>query len=156
MAYTRAYSQQAPVYNFITKYQKYLGLNSTTVDQIRNATVSCGYQKLMDSITYPRRGKIPLPNDGNKDLITDGCDVWDIYNNAAYNINPCFSHYKITTQCPYMDPVEKIYYVEKIVPFKPIRSTYRQITTSSARMSKKHFTSAVSETGHSAQTAPFS
>ncbi|QRV95479.1 Serine carboxypeptidase [Ceratobasidium sp. AG-Ba] len=102
-------AQQAPVYNFVTKFQKYLNLNSTTVNQIRNISVSCGYQKLMDSITYPPKGKIPLPN-GGKDIIPDGCDIWDIYNTASYEVNECFSHYKITAQCPELDPVEEIYF----------------------------------------------
>lgn len=88
-------SEEIPAAGFAKKNQQVLGLNDTTVAQLQNLTVSCGYQKVIDAATYPPKGKIPLPN-GNQDIVVDGCDVADMFYNAATDANPCFNICKHT------------------------------------------------------------
>ncbi|KAF8598737.1 alpha/beta-hydrolase [Ceratobasidium sp. AG-I] len=92
-------SQEAPAASFAKKNQQTLGLNNTVVAQLQNLTVSCGYQKIVDAATYPPKGKIPLPN-GNKDEISEECDVATLFYDAATEANPCFNIYRVTDKCP--------------------------------------------------------
>ncbi|KAH7311169.1 alpha/beta-hydrolase [Rhizoctonia solani] len=71
--------EDAPIYNFAKTYQQILGINATTLESMRNITVSCGYQAILDKVTYPPKG-----------LLYD----------AAEDANPCFNIYRITDKCP--------------------------------------------------------
>ncbi|CAE6478473.1 unnamed protein product [Rhizoctonia solani] len=92
--------EDAPMYNFAKKNQQILGINATTLERIRNVTVFCGYQEILDKVTYPPKGMIPLPN-GNQDMYPSwDCLSSEVLYDAATDANPCFNIYRITDKCP--------------------------------------------------------
>ena len=54
----------------------------------------CGYsQYLEEHLTYPPKGKLPLP--GSSVEFAIGCDVWSTIFEAAMLVNPAFDPYRI-------------------------------------------------------------
>ncbi|CAE7146091.1 unnamed protein product [Rhizoctonia solani] len=101
--------EDAPAYNFAKKYQQVLGLNATTLESLRNISISCGYQEILNKATYPPKGKIPLPN-GNKDEYSLECIPSDILYEAAEAANPRFNIYRITEKCPTPSKNDAVYF----------------------------------------------
>ena len=65
------------------------------MEHLNQQAVRCGYSDYLENyLTYPPKGLIPLPGDGNVE-ISPGCDVWDEIFNAALVINPAFNIYHI-------------------------------------------------------------
>lgn len=61
---------------------------------------SCGYSDYFEKyVTYPPKGLLPLPGDGNVES-AKGCDVWDDIFNAALVVNPAFNIYRIFDTYP--------------------------------------------------------
>ncbi|EPQ61415.1 hypothetical protein GLOTRDRAFT_30246 [Gloeophyllum trabeum ATCC 11539] len=99
-------SEQVPVANFSAAKQSTLGFSDAQVKSFQSKAVSCGYQKIIDQLTYPPKGKIDLPN-GNKDTVSRSCDLFDQFYSAAENANSCFDIYRVTDKCPTpSDPIE--------------------------------------------------
>ncbi|KII93733.1 hypothetical protein PLICRDRAFT_35954 [Plicaturopsis crispa FD-325 SS-3] len=98
--------EQAPVANFSAINQKTLGFSDSQVKSLQSSAESCGYQKILDQLEYPPKGKIDLPN-GNKDTTSQECDLFDKFYQEASEANSCFNIYKITDKCPTPnDPIE--------------------------------------------------
>ncbi|KZT30601.1 alpha/beta-hydrolase [Neolentinus lepideus HHB14362 ss-1] len=99
-------SEQVPVANFSAARQSTLGFSSSQVQSLQRKAESCGYQTIIDQLAYPPKGKIDLPN-GNQDVVSDGCDLFDTFYDEAYDANSCFDIYRITDKCPTPnDPIE--------------------------------------------------
>ncbi|TFY81745.1 hypothetical protein EWM64_g2266 [Hericium alpestre] len=99
-------SQEAPIASFAAANQKELGLSNAQIAKFKNLSASCGYDELLAQVTYPPKGEILLPN-GNKDQISQRCDIWDQFYKDAMDSNECYNVYRFTDQCPTpSDPLE--------------------------------------------------
>ncbi|TFK57058.1 alpha/beta-hydrolase [Heliocybe sulcata] len=92
-------SEQAPIANFSAVHQSTLGFTDAQVASFQSKAESCGYQTILDQLTYPPKGKIDLPN-GNKDTVSRSCDLFDQFYDEAYDANSCFDIYRIMDKCP--------------------------------------------------------
>lgn len=101
--------EEAPTANFSTQFQSVLGFSDSQIASFQKSSKSCGYETLLSEIKYPPKGKIPLPN-GNKDTVSDACDLFDKFYDEATDINPCFNIYRITDTCPTPDDPMPGYY----------------------------------------------
>lgn len=64
------------------------------MNQVDVQAAQCGYTSyLTEHLTYPPRGKLPLP--GSSTVFDPGCDVWTNIFNAALDINPAFNIFRI-------------------------------------------------------------
>ncbi|CUA75790.1 hypothetical protein RSOLAG22IIIB_06071 [Rhizoctonia solani] len=106
--------EDAPIYNFAKRYQQVLGINATTLENLRNISVSCGYQEVVDQATYPPKGKAPLPN-GNQDEYSWECIPSEILYEAAEDANPCFNIYRITDKFPIPSRNDIVYFLRSDV-----------------------------------------
>jgi carboxypeptidase D len=92
--------QTLPAVPFIQKNNNILNLNDSFVAQLEEAYVSCGYAAYNEKyLTFPPSGVQPTL-DGMYNNQSDSCDVWTMTYYAAYQPNPCFNVYEITTMCP--------------------------------------------------------
>ena len=75
--------------------------NETYMKQLQDLHQSCGYADYIDKyLQFPPSGMQPagyLNFSNPKNL---SCDLLDIIDEAAFNQNPCFDIYEITTMCP--------------------------------------------------------
>ena len=69
-----------PAASFAASHQAAMGLTNSQVASLAAKSKSCGYDATLALVTYPPKGKIPLPNKG-KDVVASGCDV----DNQMYN-----------------------------------------------------------------------
>ena len=84
---------------YVQAYNSVLNLNASFVAQLESLDQSCGYAALREKyLTFPPPGNQPavffnLTSEAN-------CDVFDMIDNAALEVNPCFDIYEIVQQCP--------------------------------------------------------
>ncbi|QRV95480.1 Serine carboxypeptidase [Ceratobasidium sp. AG-Ba] len=91
--------QHAPAASFAKNNQQTLGLSDTVIQQLQSMTESCGYQNMINAVTYPPQGKIPLPN-GNQDFVSSDCDAFGLFYRSSLDANECFNIYRVTDKCP--------------------------------------------------------
>jgi carboxypeptidase D len=75
--------------------------------QMEELDRSCGYASYREKyLTYPPSGVQPQTSFNYSDPGDLACDIFDIMSNAAYQINPCWNVYEITSTCPLLsDPL---------------------------------------------------
>ena len=84
---------------FVQANQALLGLNSSFIADIEALDESCGYAALREQyLTFPPPGNQPAKffnytSEAN-------CDIFDLVDNAALEVNPCFDIYEVNQQCP--------------------------------------------------------
>lgn len=84
---------------FVQEYQNILNLNASFMAEIEKLDKSCGYAALREKyLTFPPPGHQPSFYENTTSQAK--CDVFDMIDNAALEINPCFDIYEINQQCP--------------------------------------------------------
>ena len=84
---------------YVQANQNILNLNSSFLAELESLDESCGYATLREKyLTFPPPGNQPakyfnFTSEAN-------CDVFDMIDNAALEVNPCFDIYEINQQCP--------------------------------------------------------
>lgn len=91
--------QEIPMARYAQTHQAALNLTDFQIAQLFNQSRTCGYEAVMDQVTYPRRGQIDLPN-GNQEILHDACDVQGTAAIWASASNPCLNAYRVTDKCP--------------------------------------------------------
>ena len=79
-----------------------LNLNESFVEMITQMHDSCGYASYIEQyLTFPASGVQPAEytNFTNNTFVQD-CDVFDLINTAALEVNVCFDIYEVNQQCP--------------------------------------------------------
>jgi len=92
-------TEQIPTFPFIQKWNNVLNINASFITQLEEINDKCGYADYSTKyVTYPPKGPLPLPPGGTN--ISDECDIFDTFFNAALLVNPCFNIYHILDTCP--------------------------------------------------------
>ena len=84
---------------YVQEYNNILNLNQSFVDDLVSLDQSCGYAAYREKyLQFPPPGIQPpiffnFTSEAN-------CDVFDLIDNAALEVNPCFDIYEIVQQCP--------------------------------------------------------
>ena len=74
-----------------------LNLNSTFLAELESLHQSCGYADYVNTyLQFPPPG-VQAPQNGST---SPACDVFDMIDTAALDVNPCFDIYEINSQCP--------------------------------------------------------
>jgi carboxypeptidase D len=80
--------EQVPVVPFVKENSKFFGFASSFMSQIESLHKSCGYDAFLSKyLTFPPAGKQPSVSSAN----LGNCDIFDMVNNEATNINSCFN-----------------------------------------------------------------
>ncbi|KAF3762956.1 alpha/beta-hydrolase [Cryphonectria parasitica EP155] len=89
--------EEVPTVPYVLQNSNLFGLNESFTETLVASHESCGYAAYIDEyLTFPTGGiQPPSPywGEGN-------CDVFDLVNNAALEVNPCFDIYEINQACP--------------------------------------------------------
>lgn len=89
---------------FVQQWNNVLNLNDSFVAELENLHETCGYAKYLEQyLTFPASGVQP-PLFFNYTQEGD-CDVFDLIDAAALEVNPCFDIYEITATCPLLSDV---------------------------------------------------
>lgn len=109
MVYVGLYSkldlvQEVPIPAFMKRWEHVLDLNDTFEAYFNTRAVECDYTPYLDEyFVFPPRG--PQPSDLPRhapatNLPLPGCALWSATVSAARPLNPCFSIFDVTEQCP--------------------------------------------------------
>ncbi|KAG9597901.1 serine carboxypeptidase, partial [Aureobasidium melanogenum] len=91
--------EEVVVVPFAAQNQNILNLNASFLAKMETLHQSCGYADYIDKyLTFPASGVQPpalfnFTSDAS-------CDLFDLINEAALVVNPCFDIYEITQMCP--------------------------------------------------------
>jgi len=89
-------TEQIPAVEFAVAYQKILGLNDSTIANLKQMAKQNGVDNFVaKNLHYPPKGPIKLPAQLSPDY-----DAFDYLINAATDVNPCFNIYQIEYKCP--------------------------------------------------------
>ena len=87
--------EEAVAVPYVQAYNNVLGLNESFVETLVGLDQSCGYAALREKyLTFPPPGNQP-PAYFNYTSEAN-CDVFDMIDNAALGVNPCFDIYEVT------------------------------------------------------------
>lgn len=91
--------EEAVAVPYVLANNNILNLNDSFVQQLEELHESCGYKDYVDTyLTFPPAGQQPV---GFFNSSSDAsCDVFDMIDNAALEVNNCFDIYEIVQQCP--------------------------------------------------------
>ncbi|KAE8384497.1 Alpha/Beta hydrolase protein [Aspergillus alliaceus] len=91
--------QQATAVPFVQQNANIFNFNASFMNELESLHNSCGYQDFVEEyLTFPPSGVQPQKS-FNITSDTD-CDVFDMINDAAYLVNPCYNMYEINQMCP--------------------------------------------------------
>ena len=91
--------EEAVAVPYVQAYNNVLNLNESFVETLVGLDKSCGYADLRDKyLQFPPPGNQP-PAYFN-DTSQASCDVFDMIDNAALQVNPCFDIYEVISTCP--------------------------------------------------------
>ena len=91
--------EEAVAVPYVQANNNLLNFNASFLAQLESLDESCGYATLREKyLTFPPPGNQPsvyfnYTSEAN-------CDVFDMIDNAALEVNPCFDIYEINQQCP--------------------------------------------------------
>lgn len=71
-----------PVARFAASHQSALNFSSATIANLTAISKACKYEATLDKVTYPPKGKIPLPYKG-RDEVQDGCELDEVFYNLG-------------------------------------------------------------------------
>ncbi|CZT11459.1 related to SERINE-TYPE CARBOXYPEPTIDASE F PRECURSOR [Rhynchosporium graminicola] len=91
------FNVSVPAVPALEKYNNVIGLDSSTVANVKALADACGYTSYHaeHTSTFPPSGPIPDPPSSGTDCIT-----WNYIVGAAFAANPCFNVYHLTDSCP--------------------------------------------------------
>lgn len=91
--------EEIPALPYILENANMLNFNDSFIRQLTEMDQSCGYAAYRDQyLTFPPSGvQPPLFFNYTSNV---SCDVFDLADNAALDVNPCFDIYEVNTQCP--------------------------------------------------------
>lgn len=91
--------EEVPAVPFVQQNANLFNFNETFMAELESLHKECGYQEYIDKyLVFPAK-EVQPPKMFN--WTTDAkCDVFDMINNAALNVNPCFDIYEINQMCP--------------------------------------------------------
>ncbi|EJD48783.1 alpha/beta-hydrolase [Auricularia subglabra TFB-10046 SS5] len=96
-----------PMADFITEHQASLGLNSSFVASVQKASTDCGFDAILDAVTFPPAGPLPYLSDLFFYTKTECVLAVGSARVAAVEANPCWAQDDITVKCPAPhDPIE--------------------------------------------------
>lgn len=84
-----------PVARFSAAHQSAMNFTSATVANLTAISKACGYEAALDKVTYPPKGKIPLPYKG-LDEVQEGCELDEVWYN--YGTFPKREHLRMSYQ----------------------------------------------------------
>jgi carboxypeptidase D len=88
--------EEVPAVPFVVANNNLFNFNESFLAQLQGLHESCGYADYIDKyLTFPASGVQP-PVFFNY-TSEENCDVFDLINVAAFDPNPCFDIYEITT-----------------------------------------------------------
>lgn len=98
--------QTLPTVPYVQKHKEFFNFNETFMAQLTESYQTCGYADFNAKyLTFPPSGPQPTLQ-GSHNNINDSCDVWNLAYNAAFQPNPCFNVYEISSTCPILsDPL---------------------------------------------------
>ncbi|KIV86478.1 hypothetical protein PV11_02089 [Exophiala sideris] len=89
---------------YVVENNNILNINASFLAELENLHETCGYAAYLDKyFTFPASGVQP-PLYFNYTAEGD-CDVFDLIDEAALEVNPCFDIYEIVEQCPFLSDV---------------------------------------------------
>lgn len=93
--------QEVPVVPFVHSNLNVMGYNETFLAKMDSLFQSCGYADWIDEylVFPPKKQQPPVYFDSSK-RPNSSCDVWDMLDQAAFDINPCFNVYAVNEGCP--------------------------------------------------------
>ncbi|KAI9687927.1 MAG: hypothetical protein M1822_002009 [Bathelium mastoideum] len=94
--------EEIPAVPFVLENNNFLNLNDSFLSTVQEMHQSCGYADFIDKyLTFPASGvQPPLYFNYSDDDFVSKCDVFDMIDNAALELNNCFDIYEINSQCP--------------------------------------------------------
>ncbi|KAE8348986.1 Alpha/Beta hydrolase protein [Aspergillus coremiiformis] len=91
--------QRVTAVPFVQQNSNFFNFNASFMDKLTSLHQSCGYQEYIDEyLTFPPSQVQPQKSFDPID--NADCDVFDMIDNAAYLINPCYNVYAINQMCP--------------------------------------------------------
>ncbi|KAI9698259.1 MAG: hypothetical protein M1820_007529 [Bogoriella megaspora] len=101
--------QTVPAYDFVSQNAQFYNFNATFISQLALANEVCGYANFTDYfLSFPPPANQPAVSYAYSQVNVSGvnCDIWNEVYGAAYQPNPCFNVYEISSQCPILsDPL---------------------------------------------------
>lgn len=91
--------EEVPAVPFVQANQNLFQFNQSFMQELEGLHQSCGYADYINKyLTFPPPG--PQPAEYFNFTSQESCDVFDLINEYAFENNPCFDIYEITTMCP--------------------------------------------------------
>jgi carboxypeptidase D len=90
--------EEVPAVPFVVANNNLFNFNESFIAQLESLHKSCGYADYIEKyLTFPASGVQPPIFFNYSDPTDENCDVFDLINFAAFDPNPCFDIYEITT-----------------------------------------------------------
>lgn len=107
-----AVQSQIPLADYAKHHALALGLNSTFINYLEEASANCGFDTYTwFNYRFPSTGSFGYPPSYSTDRkLSPGCNIFTDLFFAARKVNPCFNVYQINQACP--------------IPFDPIGFPY--------------------------------
>ena len=93
--------QEVPVVPFVRANNNVMGFNASFMAEMEARHQTCGYAGYIDKyLTFPPPEPQPpvFFNSGSPD--NSSCGLWELFDHAAFPINPCFNVYAVNDGCP--------------------------------------------------------
>lgn len=86
---------------FVQQNANLFNFNKTFMAQLEKLHQSCGYADYIDKyFQFPPAGMQPAEYFNYSSPKNLSCDVFDLINEVALGVNPCFDIYEVNTMCP--------------------------------------------------------
>ncbi|AAW43002.1 carboxypeptidase D, putative [Cryptococcus deneoformans JEC21] len=93
--------EQITTYPFVEANANLFNFNKTTMAELKDLHEFCGYKEYIERyLTFPPTENQPPLFFDYYDFDNITCAIFDIVNNMALRINPCFDIYEINLMCP--------------------------------------------------------
>ncbi|WVQ72894.1 hypothetical protein IAR50_002455 [Cryptococcus sp. DSM 104548] len=93
--------EEIPTYPFVEANNNLFNFNASVMAELKGLHESCGYKQYIDDyLVFPPKGQQPHLFFNYSDPANQTCDLLDIVNDLALQINPCFDIYEINLMCP--------------------------------------------------------
>jgi carboxypeptidase D len=90
--------EEVPAVPYVVANNNLFNFNASFLAQLEELHKSCGYAAYIEKyLTFPASGVQPPRLFNFSDPTDNKCDVFDLINFAAFDPNPCFDIYEITT-----------------------------------------------------------
>ncbi|RHZ74867.1 hypothetical protein CDV55_102070 [Aspergillus turcosus] len=91
--------EEVPAVPFVQNNANLFNFNASFMAELESLHKTCGYQEYIDKYLVFPASEVQPPKMFN--WTTDAkCEVFDMINSAALNVNPCFDIYEVNLMCP--------------------------------------------------------